>query len=405
MQDYKLLNYDKGNVTDWLITIGTCLYALTVGVYPNLIYYTKVIALIGIMVKVIIDKNNIYFDKHCKNIIILMGLYFSILFLSSILSTYHIEGIKGAMGWLDKSILLIVAILFINNKKHLNLIFSCFVLDFVLNSLYIIYNGIYYHDLRGSGIISSCMPTGTIMFFLFAISLTFTIYYWQKSKSKFIMFLIFFCCSFIAILFNGTRGVWLGAMVLFIIILLWMVSNRKKMCLIGGIFLLLTSMIYFSVPYIHNRTDSIINSKNSSNHERFLIYNSALNITKDYPILGIGTDNFKDAYQKHYISSKAKEPKLEHAHNIYLESLAENGIIGFLSFIVMLGYFMYICWKMWKYDRQNVFALLTVEIIMVVLLHGMTEYVFAHIIINNVFWLLLGVSLKLAMVNNNQISL
>lgn len=395
-----LKSHNKVNIADWLLVISTCLYALTVGIYPHMLHYAKIILVIGILVKIILNRENIYFDKYCRNIIILMAIYCLVLFLSSVLSPYHTEGFKGAGGWLNKSILLVVVLLFINNIKHLKIIFYCFLADFFINSLYVIYDGIHYHNLRAQGIVGSYMPTATIMFFLFTISMILTIHYWRKNNYKFMVFLITFSFSFIAILFNGTRGVWLGAAVAFAMVL-WQMINNKKMILGAGIvFLAVISVLYLSVPHVHNRIDSIVNSKNQSNHERFLIYNSALHIIKDYPILGIGTDNFKDAYQKHYISPQAKEPNIEHAHDLYLESFAENGIIGLCSFMTILGYIFYIVWEIW-HNKKNVFALITAGLLMTVLLHGLTEYVFAHIIITNIFWILVGISLKLSIVDSS----
>lgn len=390
-------------MADWLLVISSCLYALMVGIYPQLLHYAKIILVLGIIIKIIFDRKKIYFDNYCKNIIILMAIYFIILFLSSVLSPYHTEGFKGAGGWLNKSILLVVVLLFINNIKHLKIIFYCFLADFFINSLYVIYDGIHYHNLRAHGIVGSYMPTGTMMLILFTVSVILMIYSLRENKYKSIIFVLIFSSSFIAILFNGTRGVWLGTVFVFFIILGQMLKNNKIILFIGIFFFAIISSLYLSVPHIHNRIDSIVNSKNQSNHERILIYHSAINIIKDYPILGIGTDNFKDAYQKDYISPKAKEPNLEHAHNLFLERLAENGIIGFLSFMAMIGYLLYISWKMWHY-KNNIFGLITVGIVITILLHGVTEYVFAHIIISNIFWILIGICFKITILLNNKLN-
>ena len=384
-------------ILDRLITLGFCLYIVGILIYPPIIHYTKILFAIGIILKLVLMKGHIYYNSYCRNIIILMGIYCIVLFLSSIMSPYHSEGFRGAGEWLNKSVLLLAILLMINNITHLKIMFNCFIFCLFINSLYVIYDGVFCHNLRANAIVGSYMPTGTMLFFLFAISLILLIHYVKIKKIKLLLFLAVFICSFTAIIFNGTRGIWLGIPVLTLLVLWQMLDNKKNLLLIGTVFCGIIAMLYFVTPYINSRTDSIIETNNESKNERILIWNSALHMIKDYPVLGVGTDNFKNIYQKEYISPMANEPNLEHAHNTYLEYAAENGIIGITSFILMMGYFLYLGWNMWRKNKK-LYGLITACIIMVILLHGLTEFVFAHIIIANIFWPLLGTCMKLSLI-------
>lgn len=57
----------------------------------------------------------------------------------------------------------------------------------------------------------------------------------------------------------------------------------------------------------------------------------------DYPILGVGKGNYQALYIE-YSSRLGLDSRLEarQAHNIYLETLAETGILGFGTFMIML---------------------------------------------------------------------
>lgn len=71
------------------------------------------------------------------------------------------------------------------------------------------------------------------------------------------------------------------------------------------------------------------------------IWRVALNIWERHPILGVGLGNFPDAYSdapvagKQFLPSTIYEPP-PHAHDIFLQLLAEQGILGFLAFLAIL---------------------------------------------------------------------
>lgn len=76
----------------------------------------------------------------------------------------------------------------------------------------------------------------------------------------------------------------------------------------------------------------------SSLHSRIMIWNSALSISKDNWITGIGVDNFQQAYLDYaknftepYIEWSAPQP-----HNIFLAFSTQLGLIGLLGFISIL---------------------------------------------------------------------
>lgn len=200
-----------------------------------------------------------------------------------------------------------------------------------------------------------------------------------------LLFLTFL--SMIALLFNGTRGAWLAVPVC--LVLYGLIYLRKKPKLVLSlilVFCMLGSMIYF-VPAIENRFNSIGDLK--ANSERLLLWQSAIHMFLDHPLTGIGAGNFKQVYQKQYISPLAKEPGLMHAHNDYLHSLAETGIIGFLGFITLFGYLLYFMVKHYKKD-SNLWALIGFLVIINFLVQGLTEYNFSAAVLIRLFWFEMG---------------
>ncbi|MFH1182668.1 MAG: O-antigen ligase family protein [Candidatus Moraniibacteriota bacterium] len=76
----------------------------------------------------------------------------------------------------------------------------------------------------------------------------------------------------------------------------------------------------------------------SSLHSRLMIWQSALAISRDHWLFGIGAGNFQQAYLDY--QSRFPEPYIEWAvpqpHNIFLAFLTQLGIVGLVSFIFIL---------------------------------------------------------------------
>ncbi|MEO0598926.1 MAG: O-antigen ligase family protein, partial [Chloroflexota bacterium] len=73
---------------------------------------------------------------------------------------------------------------------------------------------------------------------------------------------------------------------------------------------------------------------------------AALYMVRDYPILGVGYDNYPDYYLE-FSAPLGLDNRLEarDTHNLFLESLAETGIIGFGAFMTMLGMIIWLLQK------------------------------------------------------------
>ena len=96
---------------------------------------------------------------------------------------------------------------------------------------------------------------------------------------------------------------------------------------------------------------------------------------KNNPIFGVGPGNFNN-YAQNYLGYDLRDSELS-PHNIYLEILAEYGIIGFLIFILIL-------WDIIKALFNRKISLYTTFLIIYVLIYylfitfaGMNRMIFA----------------------------
>jgi O-antigen ligase len=77
---------------------------------------------------------------------------------------------------------------------------------------------------------------------------------------------------------------------------------------------------------------------------RYLIWKSALGVIRSNLVLGAGTGNASDELKKEFKSRGYTEGYYEdlNAHNQFLEIMLENGIIGLIIFLSILGYLVFI---------------------------------------------------------------
>ena len=78
-----------------------------------------------------------------------------------------------------------------------------------------------------------------------------------------------------------------------------------------------------------------ITNSNFSVIERLAHWIAALRMWELSPWLGVGPGNYAAVYPQ--VRLLRWEEPLGHAHNIYLNVLAENGIIGLIAYLVMWG--------------------------------------------------------------------
>jgi O-antigen ligase len=186
---------------------------------------------------------------------------------------------------------------------------------------------------------------------------------------------------FTAFIFHGSRGVWLGLIVGCIITII--LCGKKRSYLLG--LSLLVIVLIGSVNFTRGRVMVV-----SSVKVRLQMAASALNIFKDYPIFGVGPGNYSDLMQDYYPDQAKGARKHLHAHNTYLEVLAEMGVLGLLSLFWILALFFRQGYRAIKKDPDvyNIsfmimfLAIFVSEFFMSVILVGIAAPV--------IFWLLLG---------------
>jgi len=147
-----------------------------------------------------------------------------------------------------------------------------------------------------------------------------------KTKlSSFIAAVILVLCM----VFTFSRGCWIGMIVSFGILSLF--YDRRYVW--AGFILLLFAPLYLPESIIQ-RFLSVGNTTDTSTSYRVYIWFGTIDMLKDYWLTGIGLgEGAFNVIYPHYSYSAIVAP---HSHNLYLQILVENGIVGFVLFSVLM---------------------------------------------------------------------
>lgn len=155
--------------------------------------------------------------------------------------------------------------------------------------------------------------------------------------------------SLLAVVFSWSRGAWLSLGVATAVMVLFWPQKRWQgvLLLLLGAGLLLGGMQVGLVPAsiterITSFSDDLrfgdvrgedINDDNYAVLERLAHWQAALAMAEDHPWLGIGFGNYEPAYADYALINWPYP--LGHAHNFYLNLLAETGIVGLVAYLLL----------------------------------------------------------------------
>ena len=168
--------------------------------------------------------------------------------------------------------------------------------------------------------------------------------------------------GFLALIFSGSRGVWLSAAgVVTVLGGMWASLNWKK-CEGNSIFFVkrLTALfVLFGILFLPaslissltqraqggiadsltgiKRVRSITDFEEVSNRSRLQIWKAALGTIAERPVFGVGPGNFSVALGEDIGASR----KGASAHNLYLDIASEMGVPGLLLFLLLIGRILY----------------------------------------------------------------
>lgn len=112
--------------------------------------------------------------------------------------------------------------------------------------------------------------------------------------------------------------------------------------------------------------------------ERLAHWVAALRMWERAPWLGVGPGNYATIYPE--VRLPLWEEALGHAHNIYLNLLAESGIVGLLGYLVLWGMILVWLWRQWSIhlEWQNALIIGVIGVIVHLSIHNFFDNLFVQ---------------------------
>jgi O-antigen ligase len=152
-----------------------------------------------------------------------------------------------------------------------------------------------------------------------------------------------------ALALSGTRGAWMG----FVVGLLVLAATEFRLARIE-LFAALIVIIpqFFFGPRFSQLAGGALSEKETSFKIHLALWKAAWKMFLDHPILGVGPGRFGAFFGKYHAIPFGGQPTWGNAHNLYLQTIAERGALGFCALLFLLGTMVFQAFKTYRRDRS-----------------------------------------------------
>ncbi|HON17652.1 MAG TPA: O-antigen ligase family protein [Salinivirgaceae bacterium] len=338
---------------------------------------------------------------HPISIVIYLNLMW--LLITSATSTIPLVSFKFLLSrlWFLAAFYLMAMHLF-TSKENAYRYFWFYIVSFIIVISYATYqlnlSGLFDKQAANSSVVP-LLPDHTSYGAIIALLIPFIIFFLTKKDYSFgqkSLILIVLAVYIVGLIFSYTRAAWLSLGVAFAIFILLLFKIKMRTLLviiisIGLVVFLFWDNIIMSLE--KNRQDSSNDlveqlysmtniSTDASNLERINRWNCAIRMFQEKPILGFGPATYMFQYAPYQISSEktiisTNFGEVGNAHSEYLGALAESGLLGALSYLLILIAITATAFKIYHRAKEREIRRLAMAIFL-----GLSTY-FVHGFLNN----------------------
>lgn len=207
------------------------------------------------------------------------------------------------------------------------------------------------------------------------------------------------CAAGAAMILSQSRGPWLGAAAGLVLITAF---HRRRIRLAP--FIALAGLLLTGMPDLRGRLSTLSEYKDYSSTTRLDLWRGGLYIARQHPWLGVGPGQLKRATYLYMARPEFPRPDLRYAgdmHNLYIQQLASQGILGLAALLVLLGMPFGMAFRAYRKaateGRPEAAALLALTAYYAAfLIFNVTERAFEDAEVSLVFWVLTAATASLA---------
>lgn len=328
--------------------------------------------------------------RYIKVLVILV-----ICLIPSVIFSYNPkESIKlVAEMWLYRVLPMLMIVCFIRDKQLLMKMLGAFLIAEIADSMVAMYQSFVLGVDRAWGFGSNTLNLPGILVFLIPITIMLAL---EKSIPFSLRRLASITLVFtgIAIILGKSRGAWL-LLTFLIPFITWKYIRTHRVYLIGLILVVLCGVTLFATNQSYQqRLYSTVNmTTDRSNADRVLVWQSAIKMIADHPVVGVGPAQFKDVYNNQGYVSPENTQKLAHTHNNVLEITTESGLLGGGALVVC---FLYLIVKEFRLTMSgSIMARMRLSVLLGVMLFGMIDYTLDESTLVKTMWFIIGILLAL----------
>jgi O-antigen ligase len=199
-----------------------------------------------------------------------------------------------------------------------------------------------------------------------------------------------------ALVFSYTRAAWLSIAAMLVVFIVIKLKIKFRTLLFLGAGLIVALFLFWTQIYMEleqNRQDASSNfseqlqsitniSTDASNKERLNRWSCAIRMFNERPVFGWGPGTymfnyapFQFSYEKTIISTNFGD--MGNAHSEYLGPLAESGVLGTVTFLLMMGFTIYYAIRVYKRATEKWVRTIVLSVLM-----GLITY-YVHGVLNN----------------------
>ena len=266
-------------------------------------------------------------------------------------------------------------------------VLSCAIFALINHVLYD--TSSFYHGLnRARSVFANPNSYGT--FALLGLPFSIWLLLDANRKKLFSIKITSFVICLLGLIISYSKGAWLGFVAFLFLLFAFkrktiIIKHKKWIFAFIGISLTITLLL--CVIYISSHQPVEVER---ISHGRYYIWSAGLNMFFSSPIFGIGAGEFYSKTLYYYPEGIRPWANHEHAHNLFIQNIAEFGIIGagLLFFSIFYPFLLFFN----NFRKSNLDSVIIFGALLGILVHSLIDYTLLSAPLSIFFFILLGLA-------------
>lgn len=186
---------------------------------------------------------------------------------------------------------------------------------------------------------------GAYLLMIISILTAFTLR--ERAVKRRTVFAVILLSLLLCLALTYSRGAWVSLAA--IVLGLTLFYDKR----FGLLFLLVPVVLAFYHGQVVERFLSLFSGEDTSVDLRFALWESTMAMMEEHPLLGVGWGAYFLAYPDYNFFIQEEGVLIFHAHNMYLNMLAEVGIPGGMAFLLAFFAQGILCWRNYRHGNDS----------------------------------------------------